>query len=147
MAAVYCTQAELAAALASLPSLIDAEGFAVDPKHVATGIVDRLAAHQKDIAPPAVVVATPTIMDGLVLRWYRNADVAKYGSDSALLSAGRSGVMVNGGSYLHDIPGAWLSDANRAVEMLQHGQRDRAMGFATHERGRAFNGEIVEIKR
>jgi hypothetical protein len=145
MTAIHCTQAELAAALAALPELFDAEGHIVDPKHVATGVVDRLYVGQKDAAPPAVVVATPTIMDGLVLRWYRNADVAKYGSDSALLSAGRSGVMVNGGSYLHDVPGAWLSDANRAVEMLQHGQRERARELATHER--PFSGEIVEIKR
>lgn len=147
MTAIYCTQAELVAALASLPSLIDAEGFAIDPKHVVTGMLDMLARRQKDTAPPAVVVATPTIMDGLVLRWYRNAEVAKYGSDSALLSAARSGVMVNGGSYLHDIPAAWLADAQRACEMLQHGQRDRARELATHENGKLFSGEIVEINR
>lgn len=100
-----------------------------------------------DAAPPAVVVATPTIMDGLVLRWYRNADVAKYGSDSAVLSVSRGGVMVNGGSYLHDIPVAWMSDAQRAHEMLQRGQRDQARELATHENGKLFSGEIVEIKR
>lgn len=146
MTAVYCTQAELAAALASLPDLHDADGHVIGPDDVVTGILGMLAAHQKDTAPPAVVVAVPTIMDGLILRWYRNADVARY-SDSAVLSASRSGVMLNSGSFLHDIPPAWISDAQRAHEMLQHGQRDRAREMATHEHGRAFRGEIAEIKR
>lgn len=147
MTAVYCTQAELAAALASLPDLHDAGGHVIGPDDVVTGILGMLAAHQKDAAPPAVVVAVPTIMDGrLVLRWYRNAGAARY-SDSAVLSASRSGVMLNSGSFLHDIPPAWISDAQRAHEMLRQGQRDRAREMATHEHGRSFRAEITEIQR
>jgi hypothetical protein len=146
MTAIYCTQAELTAALASLPELIDASGDVVDPRHVVTGLVDRLYAGQKDTAPPAVVVATPTIMAGLVLRWYRDAGAAEY-LDAAVVSAGRSGVMLNGGSYLHDIPAGWIADAQRAHEMLRHGQVDRARELATHEPVQAFRGDITEIKR
>lgn len=100
----------------------------------------------REDAPAAVVVATNLPMQGVVLRWYRNLDVARY-FDAAVVTVSRSGVQLNGGSYLHDIPAAWIADAQRAVEMLQHGQPDRAAGFATHEPGKAFRGELVEVKR
>ena len=147
MTVVYCTQAELVAALASLPPLIDASGDIIDPRHVATGLVDMLAARQKDTTPPAVVVATPTVMGGLILRWFRTASAAQGGEALALATASKSGVTLNGNSYLHDIPAAWIADAQRACEMLQHGQEDRAREMATHQHARVFSGELSEVKR
>ena len=157
MSGIYATQSQLAAALGKLRAGISAdgaeftgdvliEGPLMEPAKHALGLMQLIEAEQRDTAPSAVVVATPTIMDGLVLRWYRNTNLARY-FDAALVSVSRSGVMLNGNSYLHDIPAAWIADANRAWEMLQHGQRDRAREFVTHEHGKAFSGEIAEIQR
>lgn len=145
MAGIYCTDRQLAAALGKLAGGVIADHGA-RPDDAALGLMQLIAAEQKYTTPPAVVVATPTIMGGLVLCWYRTLDVARY-TDAALVSASRSGVMVNGRSYLHDIPAGWITDACRGAEMIQHGQSDRAREMATHEPGSAFRGEIVEVKR
>jgi hypothetical protein len=147
MTVIYCTQAEITAALASLPELIDASGDVVNPRHIVTGLIDRLYVGQKDTAPPAVVVATPTIQDGLVLRWYRDIEAAE-SSSREIVSASSRGVMLNGNVYLHTIPPAWIADAQRACDMLQHDQRDRAQEeYATHKHARVFSGELSEVKR
>lgn len=154
---IHATQSELAAALGKLTVGIGAagatftgdvliEGRLMEPAKHALRLMQLIGMEQKDTAPPAVVVATPAVTAGLVLRWYRNASLARY-LDAALVSASRGGVMLNGGSYLHDIPAAWIADASYACEMLRHGQRDRAREFATHEHGKLFAGEIVEIRR
>ena len=96
---------------------------------------------------PAVVVATQTIMDGLVLRWYRNLPSAEFGHSYAVVSASRNGVLVTGSVYLHEIPAGWISGAERARELMRDGQVDGAREFATHEHARAFGGELREVSR
>ena len=79
-----------------------------------------------DETPQAVVIVTPTIMDGTVVRWYRDADAVAYGAE--LLSASRNGVMVL--SHLHQIPPAWIDAASRAYQELKAGRS--VAGLATH---------------
>lgn len=160
MTEIIATRSQLSAALGKLTVTVDsasivffgdgisrvATGHLTEPAKHALGLTQLIEVEQKDTAPPAVVVATPTITDGLVLRWYRRIDVARY-SDSAIVSASRQGVMLNGESFLHTIPAAWITDAQRACEMLRHDQRDRAMELATHQRARAFSGDLTEISR
>ena len=78
--------------------------------------------------PQAVVIVTPTIMDGTVVRWYRDADAVAYGAE--LLSASRNGVMVLAHCYLHQIPPAWIEAASAAYEELKAARS--VSGLATH---------------
>lgn len=80
-----------------------------------------------------VVIATPTVMDGLVLRWFRDEDAAAYGSE--VLSASRNGVMIHGDQYLHDLPEQWVSDAKHATEAIRAGHEAEARALVTHQRG------------
>jgi hypothetical protein len=158
MTVIITTQSQLAKALAGLRVGVDAvsaeyagdvlvEGRLMEPTKHALGLMQLIDAEQKDTAPPAVVVATPTVMGGLVLRWYRTVDAAER-STRELVSASGNGVLLSGDAYLHDIPAAWIADAQRAHEMISRGQRDRAQEeFATHKHARVFSGELSEVKR
>jgi hypothetical protein len=119
-----------------------------DAGYVRHGAAEPAAGPSAKAAPPAVVVAALAVSGGgLVLRWYRNVDTARAGGQFAVIAASGSGVTLNGGSYLHDIPAGWIADANRAYELLKARRVADARAMATHEPGRAFRGEIVEIQR
>ena len=92
-----------------------------------------------DPQPPAVVVATPTILSGLVVRWRAvvNGD--------ALLSASRARVMIHGDVDLARIE-PWLDDARRAHEALRAGRDGEARALATHRYARLL-GALVPIGR
>jgi hypothetical protein len=73
-----------------------------------------------------IVIITPTIMDGAVLRWYVSKSAAENGDES--LSASRNGVRVFG--YLDDVPAEVLEQAKRAYETLRAG--GDVKNLATH---------------
>lgn len=92
-----------------------------------------------------VCVAFPTIMDGLVLRWYRSVDAYELGGE-AVASASRSGVMVSG--YLHEVPAEVLAKAEEAFEILRdNGPRELAATMATHRPKRFLSRELVPMGR
>ena len=92
--------------------------------------------------PHAVVIVTPTILDGTVVRWYEDVEAVKYGGE--VLSASRNGVMVFG--YLTRIPAAWITDATGAWEKLAADRDADVSGLATH-RTRFGRGEVEPIDR
>ncbi len=80
-----------------------------------------------------VVTVTPTIMDGLVVRWYRDLDAAQAGGAIAsMASASRNGVLVHG--YLHEVPERVLAEARRAHRLLSERRDadDEVRAMATH---------------
>ncbi|WP_395109806.1 hypothetical protein [Actinomadura sp. SCN-SB] len=78
--------------------------------------------------PEPVVTVTHTIMDGPVVRWYRDLTAAEL--NSCLLSASRTGVMIHGEVYLHDLPAEWITAAELAHKSLKAGAD--VSGLATH---------------
>ena len=92
-----------------------------------------------DPQPPAVVVATPTILSGLVVRWRAVVN------GGALLSASRARVMIHGDVDLARIE-PWLDDARRAHEALRAGRDGEARALATHRYARLL-GALVPIGR
>jgi hypothetical protein len=95
------------------------------------------AAHQHDRGEAMIVTATPTIMDGLVIRWYASERAEDRGSE--VMSASRNGVRVY--SFLHEVPAAHMANAVRAYEYLRAdrpGCEDFARSLATHRRSGMF---------
>ncbi|HLK00293.1 MAG TPA: hypothetical protein VKU39_10355 [Streptosporangiaceae bacterium] len=90
-----------------------------------------------------VVVATQTVMSGLVVRWYRN--IADAETHAELISASRDGVLISGDVYLHDLPDEWIADAKRAHEALKADRREEARGLATHRHTKVFGGDLEKI--
>lgn len=86
-----------------------------------------------------VIIVYPTIMDGPVVRWYLNEAAAEYGSD--VLSASRSGVMVNG--YLTAIPTEWVDAARSAYEAMSGDRRVDMYALATHRK--SLRNEIKPV--
>ena len=70
-----------------------------------------------------IVISYPTVMDGTVLRWYRDETAAEHGIEA--MSASRNGVQVH--AFLHQIPDEDLANARAAHAAL----RDRS-GSVTH---------------
>ena len=77
-----------------------------------------------------VVISTPTIMDGYVVRWYHSEESAIYGRE--FLSASRNGVRING--FVHEVPPAVLARATEIYERLRdnRGGEHVARSAATH---------------
>lgn len=91
-----------------------------------------------------VVIAAATVIDGTVLRWYRNIVLADHGGP--LISASRRGVSIHT-TYLHEVPAGWLEDAQRAYELLRDRHEERARAeMATHRRT-SLMGTVVPIER
>ena len=88
-----------------------------------------------------ICVAFPTIMDGLVLRWYR--DHTAYENGSETLSASRNGVMVR--CYLHDVPTDVLGAATAAYDLLAAGNRELPAEMATHRTESFLRRQLVPI--
>lgn len=90
-----------------------------------------------------VCIAYPTIMDGLVLRWYRSVDAYELNGE-AFCSASRAGVLIPG--YLHQVPAEVLAKAEEAYEILRDGgPRELAAAMATHRPKRFMSRELVPI--
>jgi hypothetical protein len=85
-----------------------------------------------------VITVTPTVMSGIVVRWYRCECAAAHGH--ALLSASRDGVHVTG----RQVPEAWLAAAARAHHALRERRDSDVAVFATHRR-RFPSGELEPI--
>lgn len=93
--------------------------------------------------PQAVVIVTPTIMDGTVVRWYRAVEHVDY-HHGEVLSASRNGVLVCSSAYLHTIPPEWISDATVIWQALRIGKD--VSRWATH-RTRFGRSEVEPIER
>jgi hypothetical protein len=76
-----------------------------------------------------IVIVTPTIMDGQVIRWYATRDAAENGDE--MLSASRNGVRIK--VYLDDVPEDVLGQAKAAYKELRSG--GDASALATHRMG------------
>lgn len=90
----------------------------------------------------AVCVAFPTIMDGLVLRWYASPDA--YVNGAEMVSASRNGVRVL--TFLHEVPADVLTQAQEAHTLIARGRGDEAQAMATH-RAMLLSRELVPIDR
>lgn len=91
-----------------------------------------------------ICVAYPTIMDGLVLRWWADLDAyVDTDGDRELVSASRNRVSV----YAAGVPQEILDAAERAYELLAADRRDEARAMATHRPVRFLSREIVPIVR
>jgi hypothetical protein len=87
-----------------------------------------------------IVIAFPTVMDGLVLRWYRDLTAAEIGDES--MSASRAGVKVN--VFQHEIPEQQMNDASEAYATLSRG--GDVEGVVTHRfEGFAARRKVVPL--
>ncbi|HEV8653258.1 MAG TPA: hypothetical protein VG276_28665 [Actinomycetes bacterium] len=91
---------------------------------------------------PPVVMVSPTVMDGTVVRWYRSVAAAEI--SRASLSASCRGVAVHE-ELLTDVPPAWVEQAVKAYQTLAANPRADLGGLATHHHRRFMNGPIVPV--
>ena len=87
-----------------------------------------------------IIISFPTIMDGQVLRWYRDRTAVENGDES--MSVSRNGVQI--AAYLHQIPDEQLEAARNAYERLKRGQE--VPDVATHTIG-FFGRNLAPIER
>ncbi len=87
-----------------------------------------------DALPPAttVVVEYPTVMDGVVFRWFRSVEDAEDSVRNEVMSASRNGVMVPARTYLGDVPVAWVAAAADACRRLRRSGGAEPPGLVTH---------------
>lgn len=89
-----------------------------------------------------ICVAFPTIMDGLVLRWWASLDTyCDLDADRELVSASRNKVSV----YASDVPDEIMEAADRAHELLAAGRDDEARAMATHRPMRFLSRELEPV--
>ena len=90
-----------------------------------------------------IVIGTHTVMDGLVIRWYRSEQAAMQGAEA--ISASRNGVMGGHGSKLTPdlFNQAWI-----VHQRLASGKRDKAdfADLLTHQYKTMMGTEIEPIK-
>lgn len=77
-----------------------------------------------------IVIVTPTILNGPVVRWYSCEETAQFGNE--IVSASRNGVRVDG--YPHKVPADVLDAATAAFGRLQRGED--VGHLATHRKER-----------
>lgn len=84
-----------------------------------------------------IVTVTPTIMDGQVVRWYRDSlaldDIL---SAEPVVSASRNGVLIGG--YLHQVPADVLALAQDVHANLARDRNAPVQQLATHRKRRMF---------
>jgi len=97
------------------------------------------------------IVARQTIMDGLVLDWYRSD--RSYEAGHWALSASREGVLVGRDTFLHQIPQEQTALADSVYRLLAtrtDQNREQARRVATHcddgSRG-LLHGRLVPIEQ
>lgn len=90
-----------------------------------------------------VVIAYPTILDGLVLRWFRTAEDAA--NHRCFQSVSRNAVEI----YIDasEIPGQATVDAANAYQFLKARREDDAMAFVTHRFTRFMGDEIEPVEK
>lgn len=88
-----------------------------------------------------IVIAFPTIMDGLVLRWYRSEDDIEFFRDE-FMSVSRNGCEIY--CSASEVPRAAAALAANALELLRWGKDEDARKLATHRFTR-FMGRDVEL--
>lgn len=89
---------------------------------------------------PVVTVIT-TIMDGTVVRWYRNLEAADL--SRPMISASRNGVAVHR-TYLTDVPDELITAAREAYEKLRRERSADMTALATHVQ-RGMRGPHVPV--
>lgn len=87
-----------------------------------------------------IIIGFWTIMDGQVLRWYRDETAAENGDE--IMSASRNGVRVHG--YLHEVTDEQLAVARSARDRLKRGED--VQDVATHTIG-FFGRDLEPIER
>lgn len=89
-----------------------------------------------------VVVATPTVLDGTVVRWYRS--MAAYAHGQASVSASRVRVSVHDDEY-QTLPPEWVALATDVHRQLARDPRADVGHVATHRHRMAFGTSLVPI--
>lgn len=90
-----------------------------------------------------VVLVTPTIEDGTVVRWYVHEAAAE--NCCEYMSASRNGVLVK--TYLHKVPEGQLLAAQAAYELMRRDRNADVSDMATHRFKRFMGREIEPIVR
>lgn len=88
-----------------------------------------------------VVLVTPTIEDGTVVRWYVHEAAAE--NCCEYMSASRNGVQVK--TYLHKVPEGQLLAAQAAYELMRRDRNADVSDMATHRFKRFMGREIEPI--
>jgi hypothetical protein len=91
-----------------------------------------------------VVTVAPTVMDGTVVRWYRDLPAAE--NDREFLSASRNGVIA-GTYHLSDIPPLLMDAAQSAFRALEANRDADLRSLATHRREGGCFGPMVPISK
>ncbi len=87
-----------------------------------------------------IVIAYPTVMDGLVLRWYRT--LAAVDNHREFMSVSRNGCEIY--CSASDVPPSAAAVAANALELLRWGKVEDARALATHRFTR-FMGRDVKL--
>ncbi len=90
-----------------------------------------------------VVIAFPTIMDGLVLRWYRSEKDATEGDE--FMSVSRNGCSIY--CSASEVPPAAAADAANALELFRLGREDDVKAMATHRPTKFMGREIEPVSQ
>lgn len=85
-----------------------------------------------------VIVAYPTVMDGLVLRWYADEDAYRR---LEACSASRNRAYTG-----PDCPAEWQRQAQAAHELLAAGREDEARAVATHRPTGLMSDHLERIR-
>ncbi|WP_084965258.1 hypothetical protein [Thermoactinospora rubra] len=91
-----------------------------------------------------IVLVTPAVMDGTVVRWYRSLAAAE--THRPILSASRRGVQTHNDVYLHEIPTQVMQAANAAYETLRRDPDADLKHLATHRHRGPSNGPLVPVE-
>jgi hypothetical protein len=91
-----------------------------------------------------VVLVTPTIQDGTVVRWYRSDASAKGGNE--FMSASRNGVLVH--VFLHTVSEDLLAQADEVHRILRDsGPDERVYALATHRHQGLLSDTLIPVDR
>lgn len=91
-----------------------------------------------------VITVTVTVMDGTVVRWFRDLNAAE--NMRAAVSASRNGVSIHA-EYLTDVPKLWVDAALEAYGELKVNRDVNLSGMATHRHRGAMNGPLVPVEK
>lgn len=95
--------------------------------------------------PEPIITVTPTVMDGTVVRWYR--DLKDYEVAEPVLSASRNRWMTHGGKTAPQMPAEWLRVARETHTILREDWEADVSHLATHRAPRGRRGMLVPIQR
>lgn len=90
-----------------------------------------------------VVVATPTVMDGTVVRWFRS--MAAFQCHQPSVSASRARVSIHDDEY-QTLPQDWVALAMDVHRQLARDPRANVGHVVTHRHRRVLGDEIVPVR-